>query len=268
MITKATDYSNLYRAKVVSNYDPKELCRIKARIPCIHGVSEVDGISDDAIPYASPCFLDVSFDSGTFLVPEVGSTVFVFFESGESTKPIYFGSSVSYQYEDEAQYLGDKNSYNFQGTDGKRMKRAGFGDTPFNVYKKGILRKLILFKSRKGSSIEFCDEDENEHISIYDRVGQVLTMYSPIKIRDNDVMCSTDIVDKLRQIAKDAKIKYQDEILTFGGTDTSSMQVTGKGARVSAVSIPTAFLHTGVEMIDMADVKEALKLTIALCNKL
>lgn len=186
MITKATDYSNLYRAKVVSNYDPKELCRIKARIPCIHGVSEIDGISDDAIPYASPCFLDASFDSGTFLVPEVGSTVFIFFESGESTKPIYFGSSVSYQYEDEAQYLGDKNSYNFQGTDGKRMKRAGFSDTPFNVYKKGILRKLILFKSRKGSSIEFCDEDENEHISIYDRVGQVLTMYSPIKIRDND----------------------------------------------------------------------------------
>lgn len=89
-----------------------------------------------------------------------------------------------------------------------------------------------------------------------------------IKIRDNNVMCSTDIVDKLRQIAKDGKIKYQDEILTFGGTDTSSMQVTGKGARVSAVSIPTAFLHTGVEMIDMADVKEALKLTIALCNKL
>ena len=89
-----------------------------------------------------------------------------------------------------------------------------------------------------------------------------------IKIRDNDVMCSADIVDKLRQIAKEGKIKYQDEILTFGGTDTSSMQVTGRGAKVSAVSIPTAFLHTGVEMIDMADVKEALKLTIALCNKL
>ena len=95
MLTKATDYSNLYRAKVVSNYDPKELCRIKARIPCIHGVSEIDGISDDAIPYASPCFLDASFDSGTFLVPEVGSTVFIFFESGESTKPIYFPFAIS-----------------------------------------------------------------------------------------------------------------------------------------------------------------------------
>ena len=89
-----------------------------------------------------------------------------------------------------------------------------------------------------------------------------------IKIRDNNVMCSMDIVERLRQIAKDGKIKYQDEILTFGGTDTSSMQVTGKGAKVSAVSIPTAFLHTGVEMIDMADVKEAVKLTVALCNKL
>ena len=89
-----------------------------------------------------------------------------------------------------------------------------------------------------------------------------------IKIRDNNVMCSKDIVDNLRKIAKESKIKYQDEILTFGGTDTSSMQVTGKGARVSAISVPTAFLHTGVEMIDMADAKEAVKLTVALCNKL
>ena len=89
-----------------------------------------------------------------------------------------------------------------------------------------------------------------------------------IKIRDNTVICSQDIVNKMREIAKEQKIKYQDEILLFGGTDTSSMQVTGRGARVSAISIPTAFIHTGVEMIDMGDVKDAIKLTIALCNKI
>ena len=68
--------------------------------------------------------------------------------------------------------------------------------------------------------------------------------------------------------AKEGKIKYQDEVLTYGGTDTSVMQYTGRGARVGAISIPSAFIHTGVEMIDMTDVKEALKLTVALCNKL
>ncbi len=89
-----------------------------------------------------------------------------------------------------------------------------------------------------------------------------------IKIKDSGVICDIDTVKKMREIAKEAKIKYQDEILTFGGTDASMMQIAGNGARVGAISIPSAFIHTGVEMIDMGDVKEALKLTIALCNKL
>lgn len=185
MKTKLSTYNNLYRGKVVDNKDPKELCRIKVRVPCIHGIDETQGIKNDAIPYASPCFLDASYDSGTFLVPEVGATVFVFFESGEPTKPVYFGCSVSYMYEEEVQYLGDKNSYHFTSSEGQRMKEAGVSDTPMNVYKQGILRKAILYKSRKGSSIEFCDEDDNEHLSIYDRLGQTISMYSPVTSERN-----------------------------------------------------------------------------------
>lgn len=179
MKTKASTYNSLYRGKVVDNKDPKELCRIKVRVPCIHGADENEGIKNDSIPYASPCLMDVSYDSGMFIVPEVGSTVFVFFESGEPTKPVYFGGSVSYMYEDDVQYLGSKDSLSFKSSDGQRIKTAGFGDTPFNMYKQGIPRKAILYKSRKGSSIEFCDEDENEHLSIYDRLGQLFSMYSP-----------------------------------------------------------------------------------------
>ena len=89
-----------------------------------------------------------------------------------------------------------------------------------------------------------------------------------IKIIDPSVICSHDIVEKMKQISKDSKIKAQDEILLFGGTDTPAMQISGSGARVGAISIPSAFIHSNVEMIDMGDVKEAIKLTVALCNKL
>ncbi len=89
-----------------------------------------------------------------------------------------------------------------------------------------------------------------------------------IKIKDSGVICSHDIVEKMREIAKDGKVKYQNEMLLYGGTDASSMQITGKGARVGVISIPSAFIHSGVEMIDMSDVKEAIKLSILLCNKL
>lgn len=89
-----------------------------------------------------------------------------------------------------------------------------------------------------------------------------------IKIKDSGVICNHDTVCRMRDIANEGKIKYQDEILLFGGTDASPIQITGKGAKVGVISIPSAFIHTGVEMIDMFDVKEALKLTVALCNKL
>jgi endoglucanase len=89
-----------------------------------------------------------------------------------------------------------------------------------------------------------------------------------IKIKDSSVICSHEIVSKMRELAKENNIKYQDEMLPAGGTDTAAMQITGKGAKVGAISIPSAFIHSGVEMIDMADVKEAIKLTTVLAKEL
>ena len=184
MINSKAELNGVYRAKVVSNKDPKEICRIRVRIPCMHGIDENDGLADDELPFAVPCMMDASFDSGSFIVPEVGATVFVLFENGKTDSLVYIGCSVSYEHEDP-QYYGNQDSVFFTASEGKRIKRAFKGDTPFNLYQGSILRKLILFKSRKGSSIEFCDEDDKEHLSIYDRIGQVFTMYSPTTVEDN-----------------------------------------------------------------------------------
>ncbi|MBQ8146828.1 MAG: M20/M25/M40 family metallo-hydrolase [Clostridia bacterium] len=89
-----------------------------------------------------------------------------------------------------------------------------------------------------------------------------------IKIKDSGVICSPTLVKEMRRIADDHKVKYQNEVLLYGGTDASSIQVAGTGAHVSVISIPSAFIHSGVEMIDMADVKEAVKLSVHLANEL
>ena len=73
---------------------------------------------------------------------------------------------------------------------------------------------------------------------------------------------------ELQEIAKENEIKYQDEVLLAGGTDASPMQIAGKGARAGVISIPCANIHSGVEMIDINDAKEAVKLTVALCKGL
>ena len=89
-----------------------------------------------------------------------------------------------------------------------------------------------------------------------------------IKIKDASVICSPQLVKKMRDIAEDKRIKYQNELLPYGGTDTSVMQVAGRGSQVGAISIPSAYIHSGCEMIDMGDVYEAVKLTVELANQL
>lgn len=82
-----------------------------------------------------------------------------------------------------------------------------------------------------------------------------------IKIKDASVICDVDTVNKLTELAKKNKIKYQHEILLFGGTDTSSMQIAKGGCRAAALSIPSRYIHSGVEVIDMADAEACVELT-------
>ncbi|MBQ7353448.1 MAG: M20/M25/M40 family metallo-hydrolase [Clostridia bacterium] len=89
-----------------------------------------------------------------------------------------------------------------------------------------------------------------------------------IKIKDSGVISSPTLVKQMREIAENNGIKYQNEILLSGGTDASPMQVAGRGCHVSAISIPSAYIHSNCEMIDMGDVYEAVKLTVALVKEL
>ncbi len=84
-----------------------------------------------------------------------------------------------------------------------------------------------------------------------------------IKIKDSSVICDMDTVAKLTELAKANKIKYQHEILLYGGTDTSSMQMARGGCRAAALSIPSRYIHSGVEVIDMADAEACVALTKA-----
>jgi endoglucanase len=88
-----------------------------------------------------------------------------------------------------------------------------------------------------------------------------------IKVKDSSVICHRDVVRELTVLAKENKIKHQIEILTYGGTDTSSIQMTGMGAKVGALSIPTRYIHSGVEMLDLADAEACAALAIKFTQK-
>lgn len=84
-----------------------------------------------------------------------------------------------------------------------------------------------------------------------------------VKIKDSSVICHAGLVDELLDTAKRAGIAAQCEILTYGGTDTASVQMTGMGCRAGALSIPTRYIHSAVEMIDLRDANAAVALTVA-----
>jgi len=81
-----------------------------------------------------------------------------------------------------------------------------------------------------------------------------------IKIKDASVICHTETVGQLIETAKAKKIKHQCEILAYGGTDTSSIQMSGMGCRATAISIPTRYIHSGVEMADLDDATATVEL--------
>jgi len=89
-----------------------------------------------------------------------------------------------------------------------------------------------------------------------------------IKVKDSSVICSYGLVEDLRKLCEGGKIKYQDEIILAGGTDTSVIQVAKTGCQAGALSIPTAYIHTVNEMIDISDVREAVKLTVAIAERI
>ena len=84
-----------------------------------------------------------------------------------------------------------------------------------------------------------------------------------IKIKDGSVICSGEVVSKLQKLAKENKITAQNEILLYGGTDTSVLQAAGIGAYAGCISIPSRYIHSGVEMIDLRDVDACTDLATA-----
>ncbi len=89
-----------------------------------------------------------------------------------------------------------------------------------------------------------------------------------IKIKDQSAICDTLLVEKMKESAKKNNVPYQMEVLTFGGTDTASMQLSGEGCRAGCISIPTRYIHSPVECVDMKDVKASAELVVALCKEL
>jgi uncharacterized protein involved in type VI secretion and phage assembly len=78
-----TRFYGLYRGVVTDNNDPSSLGRIKAQVPAVFG--EIDS------GWAMPCVPYAGDQVGIAFLPEVGSGVWIEFEGGDISYPVWVG---------------------------------------------------------------------------------------------------------------------------------------------------------------------------------
>lgn len=81
-----------------------------------------------------------------------------------------------------------------------------------------------------------------------------------IKVRDNSLLSHPKVNDKLVETCKTNELKYQMEVLEFGGTDAGGISLTREGIPASCISIPTRYAHSAHETVSKDDVQAAITL--------
>lgn len=87
-----------------------------------------------------------------------------------------------------------------------------------------------------------------------------------IKIMDKSMITNPDVKKLLTLLAKENNIKYQYEVLEFGGTDAGAVHLTKGGIPSGVISIPTRNIHTSDEIFNKNDVLECIKLVTVVCK--
>ncbi|WP_086606608.1 phage baseplate assembly protein V [Erythrobacter donghaensis] len=76
-------YPGLYRGKVQNNIDPLMLGRLAVSVPGVPGASELS--------WALPCVPYAGSGVGGFSLPPIGADVWIMFEGGNSSDPVWMG---------------------------------------------------------------------------------------------------------------------------------------------------------------------------------
>ena len=119
-----------YRGTVVNNQDPTSKGRIQVSVPAVLG---------ELIAWAMPCLPYAGMNVGMFIVPEIGSGVWVEFEGGDPSFPIYTGG-----------WWGD-------------------GDVPMAETGAPATPMLKVFRSKTGLLLSF--DDTTQVLSVSDAAG-------------------------------------------------------------------------------------------------
>ncbi|KYO64522.1 M42 family metallopeptidase [Thermovenabulum gondwanense] len=88
-----------------------------------------------------------------------------------------------------------------------------------------------------------------------------------VKIKDMSVLSHPEVKQLLIDTAEKNKIPYQKEVLDMGGTDAGAIHLTKEGVPSGGIAIPTRYVHTPSEMVNLDDLENTVKLILALIEQ-
>jgi type VI secretion system secreted protein VgrG len=145
-------YYGKFRGYVADVEDPLKLGRIQARVPRLLGTT-LTGWAMPCSPYAGP-------DQGFFAVPDVGSGVWIEFEQGDLSRPIWTGA-----------WWGMPEADDIGQLDSTAQRAPEINEVPKHDYPGEIAEPNVrVFKSSTGHQIVLDDRD-NGRLEIRDREG-------------------------------------------------------------------------------------------------
>lgn len=150
-VKSETSFTGFYRGEVVDSQDPMQANRVKIRV-----FSVFDDMSDASLPWAimADPFMGGQEGFGGCFIPDVGSHVWVFFETGDPSQPVYFAGAPARPH-------------------GPPEKSTNY---PYNH----------VYKTRTGHLIEINDGDSN-HMRIKHNSGTMITINGDGSVNINTV---------------------------------------------------------------------------------
>jgi len=130
-------FFGLYRGRVENNNDPLGRGRVQVRVfPMMEGIRKED------LPWAEPCW------AGMLKVPAVGNWVWVMFQEGEITSPVWLGWSVPF----------DEKGLSYRGGErGNEYDRKEFIGREIYVEYGAEYPNAMVIRHRSGSRLIFYD---------------------------------------------------------------------------------------------------------------
>lgn len=176
-----------WKGRVTDNADPMRLGRVKVLI---------EGIMDGSTSkWCDPKVANHFGGYGSWLIPPIGSSVYIEFEGGDINLPLYSPGGLTSPGEygllahQTISRSTDGYSEVFYGSMGDAGV-AGESLAPEDAYVDNIegdhhVYVDIIHRSAKGATIKIDERDEKEGLDIIDRGGNILRMQSPFSINAN-----------------------------------------------------------------------------------